>query len=485
MQNVDKYFYKSQADFARDNSPLKLVLKSRQTGFTFVNAFRLVLLVSAKNAKHDAFISSRDLASAKLFIQDCLHWAKILHQGARSLGETLFDRDSGTNAYVLEFANGKRIYSLSSNPNALAGKRGHVTLDEFALHEDARTLFSVAKPVTTWGGEFTIISTHRGYNTLFAQLIRDVTEGSNPMGWSLHTVPIQKAVDEGIVERINKKTGRNETREAFLKRLRAECVDEESWLQEYCCTPADLESAFFSHDLLDAATDRNLQLWSLDDLCAELQFRQSHEYQEWLQSSANQASDAAPSLIGNRKSAFANNSSSQLSTKNPQLFLGLDIARVRNLAVIDVGEKIGSVTYDRLRIEIHNKPFEEIRAPLWRLLKLPQITRACIDASGMGIELAEDARRDFGYKVEPITFTPALKEEMAFALRRELEDSHLRIPNDPALRADFRALKKEVTPNGKLRFIGQVENSHCDRTWAKALRQHAARRRFSAGAMLV
>jgi phage FluMu gp28-like protein len=163
----------------------------------------------------------------------------------------------------------------------------------------------------------------------------------------------------------------------------------------------------------------------------------------------------------------------------------LDIARVRNLAVIDVGEKIGSVTYDRLRIEIHNKPFEEIRAPLWRLLKLPQITRACIDASGMGIELAEDARRDFGYKVEPVTFTPALKEEMAFALRRELEDSHLRIPNDSALRADFRALKKEVTPSGKHRFIGQVENSHCDRTWAKALRQHAARRRFSAGAMLV
>src|SRR3954470_17853938 len=244
MKNIDKYFYKSQADFARDNSPLKLVVKSRQTGFTFVNAFRLVLLVSAKNAKHDAFISSRDLASAKLFIQDCLHWAKILHQGARSLGETLFDRDSGTNAYVLEFANGKRIYSLSSNPNALAGKRGHVTLDEFALHEDARTLFTVAKPVTTWGGEFTIISTHRGHGTLFNQLIRDVTEGGNPMGWSLHTVPLQKAVDEGIVERINKKTGRNETREAYLKRVRAQCIDEESWLQEYCCTPADEQSAF-------------------------------------------------------------------------------------------------------------------------------------------------------------------------------------------------------------------------------------------------
>ena len=143
MRDIAKFFYKSQADFVSDASPLKLVVKSRQTGFTFANAFRLVLLVSAKTAKHDAFISSRDLASAKLFIQDCLHWAKILHQGAKSLGETLFDRDSGTNAYVIEFANGRRTYSLSSTPNALAGKRGHVTLDEFALHEDQRNLFRI------------------------------------------------------------------------------------------------------------------------------------------------------------------------------------------------------------------------------------------------------------------------------------------------------------------------------------------------------
>jgi phage FluMu gp28-like protein len=103
----------------------------------------------------------------------------------------------------------------------------------------------------------------------------------------------------------------------------------------------------------------------------------------------------------------------------------------------------------------------------------------------MGIQLAERARERFGWKVEPVNFTSALKEELAFALRRDFEDCRLRIPRDAALHADLRSIKKEITPSGKLRFIGDTDDGHCDRTWAKALRQHAARRRPSAGAILI
>src|SRR4029077_15193788 len=116
---------------------------------------------------------------------------------SRELGEVIFDSKANASACVLEFPSGRRIYSLSSNPNALAGKRGHVKLDEFALHEDQRLLYRVAKPVTTWGGQLCLISTHRGAQTVFNQLILDITEKGNPMGWSLHTVPLQKAVEQG------------------------------------------------------------------------------------------------------------------------------------------------------------------------------------------------------------------------------------------------------------------------------------------------
>src|SRR5262249_8299760 len=132
--------------------------------------------------------------------------------------------------------------------------------------EDQRLLYRVAKPVTTWGGHLAIISTHRGANTLFNQLIRDITHNGNPMGWSLHSLPIQKAVDQGLVERINQKSGRHDSRAQFLPPIRAECIDEEQWLEESCCLPADESAAFLSYDLLSPCELPELQLLSSDEL---------------------------------------------------------------------------------------------------------------------------------------------------------------------------------------------------------------------------
>jgi phage FluMu gp28-like protein len=244
--------------------------KSRQIGISYADAYHSVAIASTQGARLDVYISSRDRFQAKLYIEDCKHWAEILHEVILDLGEVMLDPEHDASAYVIQFANGRRIYSLSSNPNALAGKRGHVKLDEFALHQDQRLLYRIAKPVTTWGGTLSIISTHRGIGSVFNQLIRDIMERENPMGWSLHTVPLAKAVDQGLAERIAEKTGRPESREAFMKRLRAECIDEEQWLQEYCCRPADENSAFFSYEMLNACEERNLKLMTIEQLVTYL-----------------------------------------------------------------------------------------------------------------------------------------------------------------------------------------------------------------------
>jgi len=47
--------------------------------------------------------------------------------------------------------------------------------------------------------------------TLFNELIQAIRHQGNPMGWSLHTVPIQKAVEQGLVDRINRKNAGAET----------------------------------------------------------------------------------------------------------------------------------------------------------------------------------------------------------------------------------------------------------------------------------
>ena len=61
-----------------------------------------------------------------------------------------------------------------------------------------------------------------------------------------------------------------------------------------------------------------------------------------------------------------------------------------------------------------------------------------------------------------------------YPFRAAFEDLNIRIPSDPQLRADLRAIKKETTAAGNIRFSAdRGENGHSDRFWAGALAIHA------------
>jgi phage FluMu gp28-like protein len=455
----DHYFLKFQRDWIQDNSRLKICQKSRQVGLSYADSYDSVRKAAVSPGR-DVWVMSRDEAQAKQYIRYCKRWANILHFAATEHGERVIKLQQGKAVLVqmLTFASRASIFALSSNPDAIVGKTGHVKLDEFALHKDQRTLYAVAKPVIQWGGTLSVISTHRGAQTVFNEIITDIQQRGNRMGWSLHTVPIQRAVEEGLVEKINAAAGRSDSREAWLARQRAECIDEEQWLQEYCCVPADEAAAFISYELVNACTEPALRLVSLEDLL-----------------------DSLSSSGGEGRGEEARQSHTP-SLHHSNLYLGLDVARKKDLCVFDVGERIGDVVWDRLRIELLNRPFGEIEETLYRLLKLPQLKRACLDSTGMGLQLAERAQERFEWKVEPITFTAGSKEELATGLKMDLEKRQVRLADDETLRADLRGIRKEVTLGGNSRYAGETEGSHCDRFWAKALRQQAARYKVAAAA---
>src|SRR5690606_26634013 len=146
--------------------------------------------------------------------------------------------------YVLRFESGRRIHSMSSNPDAQAGKRGSRILDEFALHPNPRKLWTIAYPGITWGGSLKVISTHRGSHNFFNGLKREIVEGGNPKGISLHTVTLQDALDQGLLWKLQQnlpaEDERQEMTEAeYFDFVKSGCADEESFLQEYMCQPAD------------------------------------------------------------------------------------------------------------------------------------------------------------------------------------------------------------------------------------------------------
>jgi phage FluMu gp28-like protein len=427
----------SQAKWVKDNSRLKLAEKSRQIGWTWCSGYRLVSVKSLADARLDAWISSRDDIQARLFLEDCKGFAGLLDKGARDLGEQVID-EKGHSAYVLSFANGLRAHSMSSNPDAQAGKRGDRVLDEFALHPDPRKLYSIAYPGITWGGSLEIFSTHRGSANFFNQLVLEARHKGNPKHFSLHRVTLQDALNEGFLYKLQTKLPADDERMGmdegeYFDFIKSGCADEESFAQEYMCIPSDDASAFLSYDLIDGCKYRPGEKWEM--------------------------------TLG------------ELAACRDDLFLGGDIARVKDFTIFWVVRKVAGFRPTAHRIALRNTPFDEQERRLYELLALPNLRRACIDNSGLGRQLVERAIKKFGArKVEAVTFTAAVKEELAYPLRAGFEDRTVRIPDDAKIIASHRAVRKETTASGNVRFVAEsTEAGHADDFWAHALALHAGK----------
>lgn len=426
-----------QAKWVRDTSRLKIAEKSRQIGWTWATAYGIVSRKSLVDARLDAWVSSRDDIQARLFLEDCKSFAQLLNLGAQDLGERVID-DSGHSAYVLAFANGLRAHSMSSNPDAQAGKRGDRVLDEFALHPDPRKLYAIAYPGITWGGNLEIFSTHRGSANFFNQLIQEIRHKGNPKGFSLHRVTLQDALDEGFLSKLQAKLPADDERQemdeaAYFDFIKAGCPDEETFAQEYMCEPSDDASAFLSYELLDGCKLRADDIWERD-------------------------------LV-------------ELAMSPGPLYLGMDIARVEDLTVLWLVEKTAGLHIPRKIIAFKNTPFEEQERALYELMDLRTVRRACIDNTGIGRQLVERAQRRYGsHRVEAINFTLAVKEELAYPLRAAFEDRTTRIPDDAAIVSHHRSIRKETTAAGNVRFAAErTAQGHADYFWAHALALHAAK----------
>lgn len=427
--NPKAIFLPFQSRWIEDDKRLKLARKGRQLGFSWATAYAANKRTAVRGARYDQWVSSRDDIQARLFLEDCKLWAKAMDVAARDLGEVVLDPKEKHSAYVLRFPNDRRIHSMSSNPDAQAGKRGGRILDEFALHPDPRKLWSIAYPGITWGGSMEVISTPRGSKNFFNILVREVEEGGNPKGISMHTVTLQLALDEGLLWKLQQNLPPDHelqemTEAEYFDFVKSGCADEESFLQEYMCIAADDDAAFLEYDLIAAAEYPQGTDWG--------------------------------------------------RIEGGELFAGVDIGRKKDLTVLWVIERLGDVLYTRHIEALQNMTKADQEAVIWPWME--RCARTCMDATGLGIGWADDAQRKFGqYAVEAVTFTPRVKEALAYPVRATMEDRKLRIPYDKAIRADLRSVTKQVSAAGNIRFTAErTPDGHADRFWALGLAIHAA-----------
>lgn len=231
------------------------------------------------------------------------------------------------------------------------------------------------------------------------------------------TITIHDAVAQGL--------------ETDVEALQTACGDDEIWRQEFLCEFIDGAMSLFTQEQLLAISDEKLPR-TLDEAAL---------------------TEAAGSV-----------------------YVGIDIGRKRDLTVIWPFAQDGETLRSLGMIELKNEPFRTQFDIASKVVRTGRAARCCVDATGLGMQMAEELVEEFGDGVvEACTFTAALKAELATTIKRRVEDQRLRIPAEPAIRNDFYSVEKDVTAGGTVRIWSpRTDDSHADRFWAAALACRAA-----------
>lgn len=428
------YFMQYQKQWISDPADIKFYEKSRRIGITYATSFEVVLKCLERPG-HLQWVTSRDELTAGEFVRDYVRkWSKLANATCHGLAGDRYDvidEAKGIKAFVVEYSNGSRIISLSSTPEAFAGKGGDILIDEMDLHKNQGKLYDMAIPCTTWGGKLAAVSAlsvDGGPTTVFCKTCTDA-RADNPMHISLHRTNIEDAVAQGFVEKLNETLGKHYTRKEWLTMMRSKCRTQEAWNTQYMLIPSTDSGAMLHYDLIRSC--------------------------ELLRSEIAQKTTAAI---------------------NAPRFAGYDVARIHDLAVYSEFALIGDVLLQTDLTCLKNTSFPAQEDFLKSKLNNRNLRRLCIDYTGMGGPVTEHLQKVYGkYRVEGVNFSTVTKEVMATELRACFEDRRIRIFSDDKLREGLHKVEKIVTASGAIRYNAERDSEgHGDEFWSVALAKFAS-----------
>ena len=496
-----------------DDSQLKIAVWSRQSGKSFAAALRAVLKCMERRTQY--IILSKGERQSRLFMEKvkdfCVYFKRLKALPAFAELET----DEKTMEVFFPH-NRSRIIGLPANPDTARGYTGHIVLDEFAFHGDAHQIYAACFPIITRGYSIEVISTPNGTAGKFYEIAKQaglVTENGNSKietrkpesefrssnsdfrsPWSGHKVDIYEAVRQGLP--------------ANIKLLRSGCDDEETWLQEYCCQFLSDAQNYIPIELIATCVHEEATTEWVDGRRHTV----DGEKPETVDGRRYTVDRENPETVDGRRHTVDGEKPRMPSTvcRMPELYLGVDIGRKRDLTIAWLFEKVGGVLWSRHLMTLKGVSFDEQERAICGLIEggarcqvsgarrgpalasdasnwqsqsltpdtrhlTPSVRRVCIDQSGLGMMLAEHLVQKYGAIVEPVQFTAALKERLAPMVKQAFEERSIRIPDNREVRADINSVKRFVTPAGNVRFDAEhTDRGHADRFWALALVVNAA-----------
>jgi len=162
------------------------------------------------------------------------------------------------------------------------------------------------------------------------------------------------------------------------------------------------------------------------------------------------------------------------SKPRPQLYIGIDFGRTRDLTVIWIFELIGDVLWTREVVVLDNAPFSFQKSEILKRMDR-RVVAVRVDQGGIGMQMTEELEEEFPSQVEGVSLNSSNQGRLGKALKISMENRNIRIPTDPKIREDFRLVRK-IGQRGGIPIL-ETERSavgHADRFWACALGHEAA-----------
>lgn len=461
-----------QARWVADQSPVKVMEKSRRVGISWAEASDDTLYASEKGTgeKRNVWYIGYTKDMALEFINDCANWARAYNLAAsemeeyEEIDEEEFEgvvKEKKILAYRITLESGWRITALSSRPKNLRGKQGRVVIDEAAFHDDVGGLIKAALALLIWGGQVRIISTHFGDTNEFNSLIQDIRTGKKK--YSLHRVDFDDALKDGLYRRICEVLRREWSPEAETE-WRQEVIDlyGDDADEELFCIPSQGTGTFLTRALIETCLSADIpviryeQPSSFAELPDHIRYA---EVKDWCEETL------APLL----------------ETVDPErnAVVGEDFGRSGDLSVfIPLIEQQNANWRAIFHLELRNIPFQQQEQIFYYICdRLNRFRYGALDARGNGQYLAERAMQKYGIsRIAQVMLTEQWYRENMPRYKAAFEDKTILLAKDADVIEDHRTFKviRGVAKLPEIRGKGQDKKQrHGDEGVAGAMAWYA------------
>lgn len=430
-------------------SLLAITDKSRQIGWSWIAAAEAVAY-SCLEKRIPSIFTSINLEESG----EKIRYAK---QIIEALDVTVRPRLVIDNRLEIELKNGSRIISHPCRP--VRGKaRARVYLDEFAHYAKDREIYQSALPVITKGGVIRIGSTPFGASGMFWEIYEQKLQAFP--GYNRFFVPWWRSYalckDTKKAMLLAPAMQTEERVKAFGSERLVQIFQNmvlEDFQQEYECNWIDDAVAWIDWDLIkkNQALDQDGNLVYFRAKTVEQAFTAIEQL-----AAAIQSGKAEPVLAG-----------------------GGDIGRKRDTSeFIFLGRATtGQIPY-RLGITLDRVEFDDQAAVLNRALEILPVSQFLIDGYGIGMQLAENAMRRWGAKVQTGDFTNENKSLWAVEIKLRFQRGEIPIPTLRDLAYQIHSVRRKMTEAKTIVFDVEAESEqkhHADQFWALALAAWAAK----------